>query len=81
MRFIRGVYFYYLLIPSDMIKQMIKTTNTRAAGPQMGQRTHHHDHAITFVSLRTMKTIARIPVNPIPVAEFSIFICFTITTY
>lgn len=81
MRFIRGVYFYYLRIPSDMIKQMIKTTNTKAAGPQMGQRTHHHDHAITFVSLRTMKTIARIPVNPIPVAEFSIFICFTITTY
>jgi hypothetical protein len=28
-----------------------------------------------------MKTIARIPVNPIPVAEFSIFICFTIITY
>lgn len=81
MRFTRGAYFYYLSIPSFMIKLMIKTTNAKATGPQMGQRTHHHGHAITFVSLRTMKTIARIPVNPIPVAEFSIFICFTIITY
>lgn len=81
MRFIRGSYFYYLRIPSFMIKLMIKTTNAKATGPQIGQRTHHHDHVITFVSLRTMKTIARIPVNPIPVVEFSIFICFTITTY
>lgn len=33
---------------------------------QIGDRTHHHDHPITPVSLRTMKVMVRSPVKPIP---------------
>jgi hypothetical protein len=34
-----------------------------------GERTHHHDQAITSVSLRTMKTIVNNPVKPIPLLD------------
>ena len=43
--------------------------NARTTVIQMGERTHHHDHAMTFVSLRTMKTIVRRPAKPIPPDE------------
>jgi hypothetical protein len=36
---------------------------------QIGDNTHHQDQLIYPMSLRTMKTIVRSPVNPIPLLE------------
>lgn len=33
---------------------------------QIGDSTHHHDQAITFVNLSTMNTIVSSPTKPIP---------------
>ena len=35
-------------------------------GTHIGERTHHHDHAIAPHSFRVMNTIVRSPKNPIP---------------
>lgn len=35
----------------------------------IGDNTQNQDHVITFVSLRTIKTIVNKPVNPIPLDE------------
>jgi hypothetical protein len=48
-----------ILIIAIMIRIMI-------IGIQIGLNTHHHDHVIVPMSLRTIKTIASNPQNPIP---------------
>lgn len=47
---------------------------------QMGDSTHHQDHAITPVSLRTMKAIVKAPTNPIPPLELDELELFVIRT-
>lgn len=37
---------------------------------QSGDSTHHHDHAITLVSLSVMNTMVSRPAKPIPPLEF-----------
>jgi hypothetical protein len=44
-----------------------------AAGIQMGASTHHHDHAIVFVSLSTIKAIVNKPQKPIPALDELLF--------
>lgn len=47
------------------------------AGIKIGYKTHHHDHAMTFVSFNTIKTIVNNPPNPIPFdAVDSLLMCF-----
>ena len=38
-------------------------------GIQIGDNTHHHDHAITLVSLRPTKRTVSNPVKPMPPEE------------
>jgi hypothetical protein len=38
-------------------------------GIQRGDNTHHHDHAITLVSLRPTKRTVSKPVKPMPPEE------------
>jgi hypothetical protein len=38
-------------------------------GIQRGDNTHHHDHAITLVSLRPTKRTVSSPVKPMPPEE------------
>jgi hypothetical protein len=42
------------------------TSKPIAKGAQMGERTNHHDQAMMFVSLRTMKTMQSRPRKPMP---------------
>jgi hypothetical protein len=39
----------------------------------MGARTHHHDHAIVFVSFSTIKAIKSKPKKPIPALDELLF--------
>ena len=60
---------------------IINMSRTIAAGIQMGAKTHHQLQSITFVSLRTMNTIVKSPVKPMPPVEadddtFDILNCF-----
>lgn len=43
-----------------------KIAMTRMNPIQSGDKTHHHYQVMTCVSLRTMNTIVRRPVNPMP---------------
>ena len=42
------------------------TSKPIAKGAQMGERTNHHDHAMTLVSFRTMKTMQSRPRKVMP---------------
>lgn len=58
---------------------MHQATKAITNGIQMGHKTHHHDHEISLVSLRTINTIQSNPKKPIPPDElllFAIKICF-----
>ena len=41
----------------------------KKTGIQIGDNTHHHDHAITLVSLRPTKRTVSNPVKPMPPEE------------
>lgn len=53
--------------------KIVSTSNKRAKGAQIGARTHHHDHAMHFVSFSTIKAIVSKPKKPIPVLEELLF--------
>lgn len=58
---------------------MHQATKAIPNGIQMGHKTHHHDHEISLVSLRTINTIQSNPKKPIPPDElllFAIKLCF-----
>jgi hypothetical protein len=48
-------------------------SSTRARGIHIGARTHHHDHAMHFVSFSTIKAIVSKPKKPIPAPEELLF--------
>lgn len=50
-----------------------KMVNTRTIGIHIGARTHHHDHAMHFVSFNTTKAIVSKPQKPIPELEELLF--------
>jgi hypothetical protein len=50
--------------------------NQNPIGIQSGAVTHHHDHAITLVSLRIRNTTKRIVPSPIELPEFEFAIIF-----
>jgi hypothetical protein len=50
--------------------------NQKPIGIQSGAVTHHHDHAITLVSLRIRNTTKRIVPSPIELPEFEFAIIF-----
>jgi len=49
-----------------MIRAIAMINRTKAKLIQMGDRTHHHDHAIYPVSFRPMKSTVKRPTNPMP---------------
>jgi hypothetical protein len=50
-----------------------KISSTKAIGIHIGARTHHHDHAMYFVSFNTTKAIVSKPQKPIPELEELLF--------
>ena len=56
--------------------KVTKKTTPPMAEIHTGERTHHQDQSISPVSLRTIKTMASNPGNPIPPPP--IFMCFLV---
>jgi len=48
-------------------------SSIRAIGIHIGARTHHHDHAMHFVSFSTIKAIVSKPKKPMPALEELLF--------
>jgi hypothetical protein len=62
---------HYLIKILDT-KYKIHMSATKAHGIQKGETTHHHDHAITPQSFKTINTISSTDKNDSPPASLSI---------